>query len=354
MRSWISDPAEIRTRLEDQARAEGFSALGICAPDANPQLPERLAAYLADDRHGQMEWMAERTAWRAAPDALWPEARSVIMLAELYTPEHDPVEILTHPDRGAVSVYAQGKDYHDIVKKRLKRLGGWLVNLTGCEIKGFDQENATPKYRDVHQALASRDYDAFVMTEMVRLSDAIKYHQTRDYAAKWAAEAAQADPDIQIFLYESWHALDDKPDWLTRLPEDLETMWKPDLLWPAARAARRPVWLIPVGQVMARLVAEAETHGGIAELKTREDLFATTPDGKLDTIHPNDLGIYLVALTHYAVLYGKSPVGLPNQLMRADGSPATAPSPELARRMQEIVWEVVTAIPETGVPAAGL
>ena len=137
MRSWISDPADIRTRLEEQARAEGFSALGICAPNANPQLPERLAAFLKADRHGQMGWMAERTAWRAAPDALWPAARSVIMLAELYTPEHDPVDILNHPDRGAVSVYAQGKDYHDIVKKRLKRLGGWLVGLTGCEIKVF-------------------------------------------------------------------------------------------------------------------------------------------------------------------------------------------------------------------------
>ncbi len=81
--------------------------------------------------------MAERTHWRAAPDALWPEARSVIMLAELYTPEHDPIEVLKYPDRGAVSVYAQGKDYHDLVKKRLKRLGGWLVSQTGCEIKVF-------------------------------------------------------------------------------------------------------------------------------------------------------------------------------------------------------------------------
>ncbi|MGA0613404.1 tRNA epoxyqueuosine(34) reductase QueG [Paracoccus sp. KR1-242] len=137
MRSWISDPVDIRSRLEDQARAEGFSALGICAPDADPRLPDRLAEFLADERHGQMEWMAERTHWRAAPDALWPQARSVIMLAELYTPEHDPTEVLAHPDRGAVSVYAQGKDYHDLVKKRLKRLGGWLVNLTGCEIKVF-------------------------------------------------------------------------------------------------------------------------------------------------------------------------------------------------------------------------
>ena len=137
MRCWISDPAEIRSRLTEQARAEGFSALGICAPDANPQLPERLAAFLEQGRHGQMDWMADRAHWRADPSALWPEARSVIMLAELYTPGHDPLAVLDQRDRGAVSVYAQGRDYHDLVKKRLKRLGGWLVNLTGCEIKVF-------------------------------------------------------------------------------------------------------------------------------------------------------------------------------------------------------------------------
>ena len=137
MRCWISDPAEIRSRLTEQARAEGFSALGICAPDANPQLPERLAAFLEQGRHGQMDWMADRAHWRADPSALWPEARSVIMLAELYTPGHDPLAVLDQRDRGAVSVYAQGRDYHDMVKKRLKRLGGWLVNLTGCEIKVF-------------------------------------------------------------------------------------------------------------------------------------------------------------------------------------------------------------------------
>ena len=137
MRCWISDPAEIRSRLTEQARAEGFSALGICAPDANPQLPERLAAFLEQGRHGQMDWMADRAHWRADPSALWPEARSVIMLAELYTPGHDPLAVLDQPERGAVSVYAQGRDYHDLVKKRLKRLGGWLVNLTGCEIKVF-------------------------------------------------------------------------------------------------------------------------------------------------------------------------------------------------------------------------
>ena len=130
-------PAALRALVEARARAEGFAALGICAPDAAPDLPARLAAFLAAGHHGQMGWMAERAEWRAAPARLWPEARSIIMLAEPYTPDHDPLEVLKARDRGAISVYAQGRDYHDLVKARLKRLGRWLVALTGCGIKVF-------------------------------------------------------------------------------------------------------------------------------------------------------------------------------------------------------------------------
>ena len=117
----------LKGRLIAQARAEGFAGVGICAPDAIPQAAERLAEYVARGRNGQMGWMAERMEWRGNPAALWPEARSVIMLAEAYTPGCDPLAVLESRDRGAVSVYAQGKDYHDIVKKRLKRLGRWLI-----------------------------------------------------------------------------------------------------------------------------------------------------------------------------------------------------------------------------------
>lgn len=215
-------------------------------------------------------------------------------------------------------------------------------------VNGYAAENATPHHREAHEALKSGDYDAFVMTEMVRLKDAIAYKDSRNAVGQWAAEAAAGNPSGQIFLYESWHALDDPEDWLARLPQDLETLWKPDLLWPAARAAGKPVWLIPVGQVMAAVVHEAETRG-IAELTARDQLFARNPDGTLDTIHPGDLGLYIVALTHYAVLYGRSPVGLPYALTKADGSPAQAPSPELARRLQEITWQVVRAQPLTGI-----
>jgi epoxyqueuosine reductase len=123
--------------LRDEACALGFSALGVCAPDAIPEAAGRLRAFVEAGWHGQMAWMAERIGWRGSPAALWPEARSVIMLAEVYTPESDPRDVLARRDRGAVSVYARGRDYHDLVKKRLKRLGRWLVAETGAEIKVF-------------------------------------------------------------------------------------------------------------------------------------------------------------------------------------------------------------------------
>jgi epoxyqueuosine reductase len=132
----------LKERLRAQALEEGFSAIGVCRPDAVPEAAGRLRAFLADGRHGQMGWMAEREGWRGNPAALWPEARSVIMLAEAYTPEGDPMAGLAARDRGVVSVYAQGKDYHDLVKRRLKRLGRWLIEEAArssgaCEIKVF-------------------------------------------------------------------------------------------------------------------------------------------------------------------------------------------------------------------------
>ena len=128
----------LKHALRAEAQAAGFVAMGICRPDAIPQAAPRLNSFVEAGWHGQMAWMAERMGWRGHPDALWPEARSVIMLAEAYTPEHDPLEILARPDRGAISVYAQGRDYHDIVKKRLKRVGRWLIaQEPEAEIKVF-------------------------------------------------------------------------------------------------------------------------------------------------------------------------------------------------------------------------
>jgi epoxyqueuosine reductase len=127
----------IKEQLLERAHQEGFAKVGVCRPESAPETAGRLRAFLEAGRHGQMGWMAEREEWRGSAVALWPEARSVIMLAEAYTPEMDPMAGLTQRDRGVVSVYAQGKDYHDLVKRRLKRLGRWLIDQAGGEIKVF-------------------------------------------------------------------------------------------------------------------------------------------------------------------------------------------------------------------------
>lgn len=136
---------ELKQRLIAQARAEGFDACRICRPWDVPQVPERLAAFLEAGYHGQMTWLAERSAWRGDPAALWPEARSVIVLGESYTPETDPLAALDNRTSGTVSVYAQNKDYHDLVKKRLKRLARWLIGEGGGEVKVFVDTAPVPE-----------------------------------------------------------------------------------------------------------------------------------------------------------------------------------------------------------------
>lgn len=123
----------LKHRLLAEARAVGFAKCRITTPDAIPEAAERLQAFVDAGHHGQMGWMAERMAWRGDPAALWPEARSVILLAELYSPDHDPLAVLKQREKGAISVYAQGRDYHDVVKKRLKRLGRWLLDQAAPE-----------------------------------------------------------------------------------------------------------------------------------------------------------------------------------------------------------------------------
>ena len=120
------------------AREAGFAKVGICKPDAAPETAARLATFVDAGMHGQMAWMAERMYWRGDAAALWPAAKSVIMLAEPYSPDHDPLAVLEQRDRAAISVYAQGRDYHDVVKKRLKNVGRWLIEqVPGAEIKVF-------------------------------------------------------------------------------------------------------------------------------------------------------------------------------------------------------------------------
>jgi len=130
-------PAEIREELRREAVALGFSAFGVTRPDAVRSAGERLVEFLRHGRHGDMDWMADRVHWRRDPAALWPEARSVIMLTMNYGPDDDPLARLAHRDRGVISVYARNRDYHDLVKKRLKALARFLVARWEAEVKVF-------------------------------------------------------------------------------------------------------------------------------------------------------------------------------------------------------------------------
>ena len=117
--------------------AIGFDAIGFCSADLGPEARERLRDFLAAGHHGDMGWLADRADQRAHPRALWPDARSVIALGLSYAPEDDPLASLDQPDRATISVYARNRDYHDIVKGRLKHLAQFLVSRFGSEVKVF-------------------------------------------------------------------------------------------------------------------------------------------------------------------------------------------------------------------------
>jgi epoxyqueuosine reductase len=125
--------SELRTR----AKALGFDAFGIAPADARPDLPEKLSAALAAGWHGDMEWLETTAERRSAPQRMWPDARSVIMLGMSYAPKTDPLAALAQRDRGAISVYARNRDYHELVKGKLKELAGLLARRSGEAVKVF-------------------------------------------------------------------------------------------------------------------------------------------------------------------------------------------------------------------------
>jgi epoxyqueuosine reductase len=127
----------LREFLTIEAKALGFDAVAVTVPDAVPQAASRLAAFVDAGHHGSMDWLAETVERRAAPDRLWPGVRSVVMLAMNYGPDDDPLVVLDRRDRAAISVYARHRDYHDVVKGKLKTLAQKLAARTGDEVKVF-------------------------------------------------------------------------------------------------------------------------------------------------------------------------------------------------------------------------
>ncbi|EKF16849.1 tRNA epoxyqueuosine(34) reductase QueG [Nitratireductor pacificus] len=127
----------LRAFVDKEARAAGFDAVAIASAERAPSRAAELRHFLNEGRHGTMQWMEETAERRAHPRDLWPEARSVIMLAMNYGPEDNPLAILEHRSRAAISVYARNRDYHDVVKGRLKQVAGKLAARAGAEVKVF-------------------------------------------------------------------------------------------------------------------------------------------------------------------------------------------------------------------------
>lgn len=270
--------------------------------------------------------------------ALWPRA----------VPATPPLA----PPRGPLATYHLG---HSLVGRdmpaMLAQLAGhdhasqlgWGASLRDHArgtVAGFDTENAHPAHLPAERALASGRFDAVVLTEMVELRDAIRYHASARWLAHWAGLARAANPAARVYLYETWHCLPDPAGWLTRIDTDLAALWTDQVLTPAMQRSGQPIYVIPAGQVLAAVTRAAEA-GAVPGLTRREDLFT-------DDIHLSDLGHYLVALTHYATLYHRDPTGLPHALTRADGTAATPLLPDTARALQQLVWATVPRYAATG------
>ena len=129
--------ADLKAEIRARAEAAGFDAVRFTTPDAIPQAGARLTEFLERNWHGDMVWMATTAERRRDPAKLWPEANSVVMLAMNYTPEGDPLRDLEARGHATISVYARGKDYHDIIKAKLKQVAGWLHRESGSDVKVF-------------------------------------------------------------------------------------------------------------------------------------------------------------------------------------------------------------------------
>src|SRR5580693_9166846 len=162
----------LRTALADQARALGFDCVGVTEPDAIADAAKYFRAFLEAGAHGDMDWLAANPERRADPHVLWPDVRSVIMLGVNYGPDENPLAILEQRTRGAISVYAQGDDYHDLIKKRLKALARWLAATSGAEVKVFVDTAAVMEkplaqaaglgWQGKHTNLVSREFGSWL------------------------------------------------------------------------------------------------------------------------------------------------------------------------------------------------
>lgn len=123
--------------LAQRSQALGFSSAGITAARTNADVQAALEHFISQGHHGDMAWMEETKARRMSPERMWPEAKSAIMVSANYGPNHNPLDDLSLNDRGNISVYARNKDYHDVLKKRLKQLARWVAETADAQVKVF-------------------------------------------------------------------------------------------------------------------------------------------------------------------------------------------------------------------------
>ncbi|MCX7324285.1 MAG: tRNA epoxyqueuosine(34) reductase QueG [Hyphomicrobiales bacterium] len=164
-------PAALKQAVLARARTEGFGIVRVTTPSAIPDAARRLRQWLDASYHGTMDWMADRADWRGDPARLWPEARSVIMLGLSYTPPHDPLAVLAEPEKAALSVYAARRDYHDVIKGKLKTVAGALT-ASDAAIKVFVDtapvmekalaEAAGLGWQGKHTVLVSREHGSWL------------------------------------------------------------------------------------------------------------------------------------------------------------------------------------------------
>ena len=172
MASAPADPKTLVAELRSRAAALGFDSFGIAPADARPDLPDKLNAALAAGWHGDMDWMVETADRRGSPQGMWPEAKSVIVLGINYGPETDPLAILGEKSLGTISVYARNRDYHEIIKGKLKDIAGLLARRSGAEVKVFVDtaplmekplaEAAGLGWQGKHTVLVSRDFGSWL------------------------------------------------------------------------------------------------------------------------------------------------------------------------------------------------
>jgi len=130
-------PDDLKAALRARANAEGFDGVRVTSAAGDPAIGARLRDFVALGRHGDMGWLAETAVRRASPVAMWPEARSAILLAMRYGDGADPLQVLSQRQHAAISCYAQGADYHDVIRPKLKRVAGWLAEAASCDVKVF-------------------------------------------------------------------------------------------------------------------------------------------------------------------------------------------------------------------------